>query len=222
MREPAPDPALIALLSPAARLAWVYAPRSARSATLGLLALDARLAKIVRATNEPLLGQMRLAWWRDRLREQPASWPLGEPVLAALSEWGDEARGLSPLVDGWEELLGDAPLAADAFERFAGGRAAGWCALSSWLGQEPELALVRTAGAGWALADLAAHLGDADERATMAGLLHAQSWPAIRLPHKLRSLAVLYALARQARGKEALLSGPSAMVVALRVGIVGS
>jgi phytoene synthase len=49
------------------RLALAYAPGRARAATLGLFALDAALGNLVRAAREPLLGQMRLAWWREEL-----------------------------------------------------------------------------------------------------------------------------------------------------------
>ena len=57
-------PELLDTLAPMHRLALAYAPAEARPAWAGLLALDARLAGVVRAAREPVLGQLRLAWWR--------------------------------------------------------------------------------------------------------------------------------------------------------------
>ena len=54
-----------------------------------------------------MLGQLRLAWWRDRLNDDPAKWPKGEPLLGRLGSWGERSRALVPLVDGWEALLGE-------------------------------------------------------------------------------------------------------------------
>jgi phytoene synthase len=181
------------------------------------MALDARLAGIVRATHEPLLGQMRLAWWRDRLREDSTSWPAGEPVLAALAGWGAQANELVALVDGWEELIGDRP----DFAGFAAGRARGWIALAQRLDCECAVPSLLAAGEGWALTDLAAHLSDPGEREAIAATLRRRQWPALRLPRNLRPLAVLYALARNARHGEGLLNRPAAMLTALRVGIAG-
>ena len=62
---------------------------------------------------EPLLGQVRLAWWRDRLGQDPADWPAGEPLLAALRGWQPQFAALAALVDGWELLLGAPPLPSD-------------------------------------------------------------------------------------------------------------
>lgn len=213
------EASLLALLSPVERLALAYAPRDARGPNLALFALDSRLSGIVRAAREPALAQIRLAWWRDRLRARPEDWPRGEPVLAALTGWSDHARGLEALVDGWEELLGEPT--AEGFERFAGGRAASWRALASMLGADAEDSAIDRAGQGWALADLAAHLSHSSECELAANLLAAQEAGAVRLPRALRPLAVLYALARRSKGRHPLLSGPGALLTALRVGITG-
>ena len=41
--------------------------------------------------------QLRLAWWRDRLREPAADRPLGEPLLAILNAWDSETAALIAL-----------------------------------------------------------------------------------------------------------------------------
>jgi len=55
---------LLDSLGPLNRLALAYAPQSTRLPLLALLALDMRLAGIVRNSREPMLAQLRLAWWR--------------------------------------------------------------------------------------------------------------------------------------------------------------
>ena len=62
------DDSLLLGLTPLHRLALAYAPAASRGAWLGFLALDMRLAAIVRAAREPMIGQIKLAWWRERLR----------------------------------------------------------------------------------------------------------------------------------------------------------
>jgi len=206
-------------LPPLARLALAYAPASTREDWLSLLLLDARLAGIVRAAREPMLAQLRLAWWRDRLAADPSGWPQGEPLLARIAAWGDRAKGLAALVDGWESLLGDAPLAQGALANFAQGRAGGLAALATRLGA--DAALVQGLALRWALADLALHLGDAEERKAALALLDAA--PAFRAASApLRPLAILAGLSDRAvrKGMAEALSGPSALLAAMRIGLL--
>ena len=214
-----PDP-LLELLPVHLRLALSYAPVRTRALTLGLFALDCRLAGIVRGTREPLLGQVRLAWWRDRLGEKPEAWPEGEPVLAALRLWGAETGALSAMVDGWEGLLGE-PLDGDALERFADGRANAFGALARLLQADPDEAM--RAARGWALVDLSGKLGDPSERSVARELADQLDWQRCRLPRSLRPLAMLHGLARRAmlRGEGELLAGGTAGLVALRLGLLG-
>ena len=55
------------IADPERRLALAYAPRDRRGALAVLWALDERLGSIVAATREAMLGEIRLAWWRDAL-----------------------------------------------------------------------------------------------------------------------------------------------------------
>src|SRR5690349_15922803 len=98
--------ALVGELSPPLRLAIAYAPRPARAAWTALLVLDQRLRRAALGASEPLLGQVRLAWWRDRFRSPASEWPEGEPLLAALAGFDRERVALEALVDGWERVLG--------------------------------------------------------------------------------------------------------------------
>lgn len=201
------------------RLALAYAPRRARSATMVVLALDARLATILRKRREVVLAQVRLAWWREMLARPRAEWPAGDPVLDALAQWTD-CRGLVPLVDGWEALLAD-DLTPGAIHTFIDGRAAAFVALAEELGVANGHAVAGSARI-WAAADLAAHLSDQAERRMVidVGLTLPRS---ARLSRQMAPLAVLAALGRDAlrRDGAALLDGPKSALLALRTGLFG-
>lgn len=202
------------------RLALSYAPRASRNDTLALLALDARLAGIVRSGGEPIIAQMKLAWWRERLAQDPRDWPLGEPLLALLRDGKLETSALTPLVDGWESLLADT-LDEGTVDTFAAGRAAMWQTLvQSYADGNAGIA---QAAREQAMTDLALNLGTQAEADIARNLARAQPWPRIRLSRALRPLAVLHGLAKRAisRGAGELLDGPGAMAAVLRLGITG-
>lgn len=206
--------------NPLVRLALAYAPAAARPAWADLFALDARLAGIVRSAREPMLAQLRLAWWRERFGSPPGEWPKGEPLLASLAGWGHPAAGLGALVDGWEALLGEAPLDRAALSEFAAGRAAAAAALAGHVGAPADAAAAL--GRRWALSDLALRTSHPDEREAAAGLLHDEPAAPTARP-ALRPLAVIAGLGARAvaRGAAEPLSGPAALLVAMRLGLIG-
>jgi phytoene synthase len=216
---------LAATLGPVEQLALAYAGAAARGAWRTFLVLDARLAGVVRNVREPVLAQIRLAWWRDRLAADPATWPAGEPLLAELALWPAGTRRLTGLVDGWETMLGEPPLDAAQLTQFAEGRAAAIAALGEALGIGADGDAQRMA-AGWALGDLAAHLTRPDEREVVAALVQAHDWRSHRLPRGLRPLVVLHGLAaRTARSggrDDRGIAGVGALITAMRLGIFGS
>ncbi len=89
-------------------LATLYAPEPVRAALLAAHALDLELAKVAATTTEPMIGRIRLAWWRERLealdREVPA-----QPVLQALAAdvlpRGVKGATLAGFEDAWLALL---------------------------------------------------------------------------------------------------------------------
>lgn len=201
------------------RLALSYAPKRSRAVLLGVLALDARLATIVRRRQEMVLTQMRIAWWRDLLAKDVVEWPAGDAVTDLLRQWRDPAR-LAPLADGWEMLLSEF-LDPRAIEEFAQGRAGAFTAAADELGL-PRDDGIEPAARRWALADLAANVTDADERRQIVSAADMQSGP-FPLPRALRPLTVLAGLGDGAlrKGGAPLLDGPGDMLRALRLGIVG-
>lgn len=205
-------------LPPPQRFALTYAPPRSRAATLALLALDARLAAILRARREPIAAQLRLAWWRDTLARPAAEWPRGEPVLDALRGWRDPS-GLAELAQGWEALLAET-LTPETVAEFAAGRGHAFACLACELGVGP-VERAEEAARIWALADLAANLSGEQERALVVE--HGRGLAPPPLPPSLRPLAVLAGLGALAlrKGGAPLLSGPGSALLALRIGLAG-
>ncbi len=201
------------------RLALSYAPAASRSLFLAVMALDARLAMIVRKRHEVVLAQIRIAWWRDTLRRPVSEWPRGDAVLGMLRTWqGPET--LAALADGWEVLL-DETLGPASIDEFGRGREAAFMAVAEELGL-PDASGVAPAARCWALADLAANLSAAEEREPVVALGRLGAAPAA-LPRQMRPLAVLAGLgwAALARGGGPLLDGPTDGLRALRIGLIG-
>ena len=103
----------------------VAVPRDRRAAIAALWAFAERLTKLLADAREPLIGQIKLAWWRDMaamLADDPAALPKGEPLLAELAaSWAGQA-GLDTLVDAAEAMLvADDAAAHDAAARAFGG-----------------------------------------------------------------------------------------------------
>ncbi len=71
-------------------LAALFAPAAQRRRILAVYALNAELAGIAGAVREPLLGEIRLQWWREGLRGRR-----DHPVLEALAE-STTAHSLNP------------------------------------------------------------------------------------------------------------------------------
>lgn len=208
---------LVEALPMARRLALAYAPAEAREPLLAFLALDVRLAGIVRHSHEPMLAQLRLAWWREQLQQDGGAWPTGEPLLAALRSWNGRHGVLAALADGWEGMAGAAPLAPAVFEQLAQARAEGFAALADGHAE------ARRMGRNWALADIAARLSHPQEQAAALDLARRQDWRGASLPRTLRPLAVLHGLAARAlrRGGNLDRISPTDLLAALRIGLVG-
>lgn len=203
-------------------LAWQSAAR--REALATLLALDAQMAGIASRVSEPMLGQIRLAWWRERLADDPGLWPQGEPLFARLrATWGMQAHRLSVLADGWEIMLGAEQLQSAQIAAFADARGAALNALGALLGAtEGSQALATMAGRRWALADFAEGVSDAAESDAARALGTAMPPLAGPLPRSLRGLAVLDVLAGRALAHaRPMLSTRSDALVAWRVGMTG-
>lgn len=211
MTAEAPDP-----LPPEAELALIWCAPKVRGPLSIALQLDRRLARIVGRTQEPMLGQMRLAWWREALGKPMPERPRGDAVLDGIGlHWQGREAALARMVDGWEVLVTAQTLGHAEAEAFAAGRGAFFSALASGMVAEARLA---AAGRCWALAEAAAGVSDPREKAVLVAAGIAQDTPAGRIPRALGGLAVLESLARRAlvRGGRPLMEGRAASFAALR------
>ena len=174
------------------------APERDRRALTALFALDRKLAEIFASTTEPMIGQIRFAWWREALSRLDDAPPPAEPLLrelhAVLPGSGVTGRALAAMIDGWEVLIGAEP-DTDALVSYAEARGGGlFTAATKILGRDHPPA--REAGKGWALAELTAagpfcnaSCRDLARAALAAGF--AQRWP-----KTVRPLGVMALLAR--------------------------
>ena len=211
-------------LPPEAELALAWCGSDVREPLRVALQLDRRLARIVTRTTEPMLGQMRLAWWRDALAQPAAERPRGDVVLDGIGlHWAAKEAALIAMVDGWEIFVSAQTLCQSEAVDFGMARGAFFAALV------PENAeRMAMAGSRWALADAAAAMSDGDERAAIiaAGLANIRRTAntSMPFPKGLRGLAVLDALAQRAleRGGRPLMEGRGASLAAFKAAIFGN
>ena len=188
---------------PRRRLALAYAPQADRLVHRLLWSLDERLGAIVAGSREPMLGQIRLTWWRDALSGLADSLPRGEPLLGELSPMVASGRvtgsGLAQLAEGWMPLLSSASLDEAALIEHARLRGAGLFRLAAGLEQGGH-ALLDDAGMGWALADIARRVRDPAHAALARRLADAHLASVRgRWSGAMRPLALLTCFARDER-----------------------
>lgn len=187
--------AFLVELPPPLRLAVAYAPARVRGAWAALLLLDHRLSRAVAGASEPLLAQVKLAWWRDRMRTPASQWPQGEPLLAALARFDGERPALEALVDAWEGLI-DGEAAVNETDRLAQARAGAVAALAR-------------------ISDCPANGGAIEVLARRWTVPDAAQAETVRLPRALRPLVILANLPRSSD------AGPLAMLRIVRLGLFG-
>jgi len=76
-------------------LAATLAPHEARGGLAAIAAFAAELARIPATVSEPMLGDMRLQWWRDALEAGRQGTRSGHPVADALAD-AEQRHGLAP------------------------------------------------------------------------------------------------------------------------------
>lgn len=171
-------------LKPPARLAIVYAPDRIRSAFSLLLRFDARFAAIVGNANEPLIGQMKLAWWRDALSADMRNRPKGEPYLSSLFALNDPilTSAAISLVDAWEYLVVEENWLEPTIDKF--GSARGAAVFGSYTRMVALTEFPESLARQWAIDDLRFRFG---ERATVSQFIR----PALPRKRVFRPLTIL-------------------------------
>jgi phytoene synthase len=180
-------------LDPDRRLALAYIPAAVRPAVAALWRLDVAFAAILATGTQPIISQMRLAWWREALERLDNAPPPAEPVLQALAAHvlpNVTGVELAAMEEGWLMLLSDDALTADELHRYAAKRGGLIFVYTARLLGDPDFPVAR-AGEAWALADLIRHSRRVDEVKTPAPA------PKTKWPRPLRPLGMLAMLARR-------------------------
>jgi phytoene synthase len=189
----------ISLADPERALAVAYAPADRRPALAALFALDERFGQVVASTSEPMIGLMRLAWWREALekldRDPAPAEPLLQLVAAELLARGLSGNRLAAIEHGWSALVDGEP-DEEAIARHGRERGGNLFAAAGLLLGADDPRLV-TAGEIWALADLSLRHSQqgARDAARARGKSLASELPAGRWPVAARPLAALHVLA---------------------------
>jgi len=67
-------------------LSALFAPAQARPRLLALYAFNVEIARVADTVREPMMGEIRLEWWRETLASSRAGRPRAHPVAQALAE----------------------------------------------------------------------------------------------------------------------------------------
>jgi phytoene synthase len=210
-------------------LTALFAPRASRECLFALYAFNIEIAKTREIVTEPLLGQIRLQWWRDALDSlydgksvaHEVARPLGQTIIAAQL---DKARFLR-LIDAREADLDDR--SPPDLTAYAEATAAPLLelAVQSLLGRRVDLATAdaaRAVGTAWALTGLIRavpfHAGRhrlylSEERLKAAGVSRARLFD---LKPDPGLTAIVKEIGQQAR--QLLKAGRSAVLAVPRAG----
>jgi phytoene synthase len=149
-------------------LSVLYAPADVRPALLALHGLDLALERLVAGTTEPMIGAIRLAWWREALEGLDAGKVPAQPLLALIAAEllprGITGTELAQIEDRWAELIGSETV-PESFVA-GGGRLFGWAArlLGGDVGQANRL------GRSWAAGEVPLPASGAASAAVSAAL----------------------------------------------------
>ncbi len=211
-------------LKPPQSLALAYAKHDSRTFLELLLRFDVKLGSIIRNGKEPLIGQMRLAWWCDAIAKPAASRPSGEPILAALTNMGNTpiaeqtAEAMLQLVDAWGEMLAQEIWSDEVLDRHAQAKAvAVFCGFAGVItpGGFDQVA-IRSAGEYWAIASLTHCCQNAAQYDAVNARLAAMT-PHTRLPSALRPLSILAFAAKQDQAAQSRSMGQGNALRGLRL-----
>ena len=141
-------------------LSALFAPAVSREALFALIAFNHEIARIPEAVSEPMLGRIRLQWWRETLEAIQAGAParrheVALPLADAIHAWGLDRAPFDELLDGREaDLEPKTPPGLAGLERYAAATGGALTALmlqASGADGAPALAAGRQVGTAWAL-----------------------------------------------------------------------
>lgn len=180
-------------------LALTYASVRERAPLAALFAIDRAMGDVVRTTREPLLGPVRLAWWRERLEDLDGgiSAP-GEPRLVAVERHllprGVSGSDIAAIETGWLRLFDPFPWSVETSEAI-------WFRGNLLFGLAAKVvavkdARIQAAGGLWAFTDAARHCSDVRSRAMLLeqARTFARRLAGEKFPTALRPLSALAAV----------------------------
>lgn len=101
--------ALVRRYDPDRYFAILLAPAARREALFALHACELELARIPERVSEPMLGAIRLQWWRESLEGiaegRPRRHEIVLPLAAAIGEGGLDPAPLHAMIDAWDGIL---------------------------------------------------------------------------------------------------------------------
>jgi NADH dehydrogenase [ubiquinone] 1 alpha subcomplex assembly factor 6 len=112
-------------------LTTLFAPADRRDELQALYAFNYEIAKTREVVSEPMLGRMRLQWWRDSIAaiyegKAARQHQVAAPLAAAIRARGLSQAHFAALIDGREQDLDDAPPATlPALEAYAAATSGG-------------------------------------------------------------------------------------------------
>jgi phytoene synthase len=172
--------ALARALEPDRYLAALGAPAPARDDLIALAAFAAEIRRISRLVHDPLVGEIRLTWWREALEALVRGEPADHPIADALA--GPIQRGVYPVsrltgfIDAMVFDLSPMPFADSRAREVYLGKTEGTLfrlSLARLGGAEEQEPLVRTAAIAYGLARAALTLGAGQPLVTEADLAAA-------------------------------------------------
>jgi phytoene synthase len=141
----------------------LFAADDRREALFALYAFNYEIARVRESVSEPMLGQIRLQWWREVIAaayagDSPREHQTAQPLTAAIRELGLDRADFNRLLDARErDLDPEPPATLVALEDYAEGSSAALVRLAlEALGvREPAArAVAQSLGIGYALAGL--------------------------------------------------------------------
>ncbi|MEQ1890082.1 MAG: phytoene/squalene synthase family protein [Alphaproteobacteria bacterium] len=147
-------------------LTALFAPEPVREHLWVLYAFNIEIARIRELVSEPLLGEIRLQWWREGIDAIYAghgvrTHPVLEALEVAVRLCALPRRPFDSLIDAHTESFSpNAPVNLEELENHADAASAGVMRLAMGIagGQAPDAA-IRHAGIGWALTGVLRNIG---------------------------------------------------------------
>ncbi|MCB2108689.1 MAG: squalene/phytoene synthase family protein [Rhodobacteraceae bacterium] len=150
-------------------LTALFAPRPVRSDLLALYAFNAEIARIRGTVSEPIIGRMRLQWWRDIIAAiyDGGTVPQGNPIVSSLAACVARRRlsrtHFESLLSVRERDFADEELQnlirdSQELETYASGTSGGLQILAAEVlgaNSPPEITAANHVGIAWAMTGLA-------------------------------------------------------------------